>query len=373
MTTPLRIDRVRLHHLEIPLRAPFRTSAGEWTHKRAVIVELSAGGLTGYGELVAPEAPFYTYETQEISADVIRRYLAPALMDTKIGEPADVSRACSRVSGYPMAKAALETAVWDLVGRRDGRSLAEMIGGTRDRVAGGVALGIEPDLDASLRRLAPFVEAGYRRVKLKVKPGWDETLVTAVAEAFPDLVITVDGNGAYRREHADRLVALSEGAASMIEQPYPADDLVGHAELAARASGLVALDESLTSAAVGESAARLSERLMFNVKVGRVGGLDEALRIYRRAHADGRPLWVGGMFETCIGRLVNLALGSLAGFTRGGDVSGSDRYHDADLVDPPIRLEPDGRLRVPRGPGIGATVRADEIRRFTIRDEVLEP
>jgi O-succinylbenzoate synthase len=348
----VKIERIRVIEVDIPLRFPFETSFGRWTSRQGLLVLADGDGLTGYGEVTAHETPFYSYETLAGAGQVLRDHLAPAVLRAPIATPDEIAPRLAFVRGHPMAKAGLEGAVRDLLARRDGVSLAAQIGGTRDRVDAGVSLGVEPSPEDLVRRVEPFVAAGYRRVKVKIRPGWDEAPVAAVREAFPTLPLAADANAAYTLKDADDLARLDPHRLVMLEQPLAWDDLVDHAALTRRLTTPICLDESLT-------------------KLGRVGGMTEARAIHDRARSAGVPVWCGGMLETCIGRLHNLALASLPGFVMPGDLSGTDRYFEVDLVDPPIRVDEEGQLEVPDGPGIGRIVIPEAVSRVTVGEEVI--
>ena len=340
-----RLASTELLRVRLPLKRPFTTSFGTSTHKECVLVRaVGDDGVEGWGECTAMERPAYSAEWVGGAWLVLRDHLVPAAL---AGRP-------SGVRGHPMAAAALEVAITDLELRRKGVSMAEHLGGVRDRVPCGVSLGIEENVDDLLRLARGFVTAGYRRVKLKIEPGRDVDVVRSVREALPDTPLSVDANAAYTPETADALLVLDDFGLEYVEQPLPEDDLLGHIRLQQRMATPICLDETVTSAAVTRTAIDLGACRVINVKLGRVGGLAEALRIHDVARAAGVPLWCGGMLETGVGRAANVALASLPGFTLPGDTSASDRYFDRDLTEPFV-LEPDGTMRVPDGPGLGVT------------------
>jgi o-succinylbenzoate synthase len=337
------VEAVELLRVRIPLVRPFRTSFGTQLDKETVLVRaLGPDGLEGWGECVTAAEPRYSSEWNDGAWLVLRDLLVPAALDG----------ADPRVAGHPMARAALRTALLDLGLRGEGRNLAEHLGGVRDRVECGVSLGIEEDTGALLALVGRFLEAGYRRIKLKIEPGHDVEAVRAVREAYPEAPLSVDANAAYTLDQTDALIALDEFRLEYVEQPLAEDVLLGHADLQARLDTPICLDETITSAAVAAEAIRLGACRIINVKLGRVGGFEEAVRIHDLAREARVPLWCGGMLETGVGRAANLALASLPGFTMPGDTSGSDRYFDRDLTDPFV-VEPDGTMTVPSGPGIG--------------------
>lgn len=370
----MKLERVRLVRVSIPLRFAFETSFGRWTSREAILVAVESEGLTGYGEVTAHETPVYSYETLETAGGVLREYLVPACLGAPFREAEEAVERMAFVRGHPMAKAALEGALRDLLATSRGQSLATSIGGgARARVAAGVSLGVEPTPDALVDRARPFVSAGYARVKVKIRPGWDVAPVRAMREAFPSLALSADANAAYTLDDADALAALDAFGLLYIEQPLAWDDLVDHATLARSLETPICLDESLTGLAAARAAIALGSASVFNVKIGRVGGIAEVLAIHEAAAAAGVPLWCGGMLETCIGRLHNLAVASLPGFTMTGDLSGTDRYFETDLVAPPIRVEADGRIAVPTEPGIGREVLEAALATHTVGEIVVTP
>ncbi|HWC31870.1 MAG TPA: o-succinylbenzoate synthase [Actinomycetota bacterium] len=327
----------------MPLIRAFRTSFGTTTTKEVILVRaIGTDGVVGWGECVAAEAPRYSGEWNAGAWIVLRDFLVPAALE---GHDAGIR-------GHPMAYAALEAAFADLDLRRKGVSLSEHLGGASDRVPCGVSVGIENDLDALVDVVASFVDLGYRRVKLKIEPGRDVDVVSAVRDAFPDVPLSVDANAAYRRDTWDALLALDDLELEYLEQPLPEDDLLGHIELQRRLATPICLDDTITSARAARAAIELRACGVINVKVGRVGGLSESLAIHEVATAAGVPLWCGGMLETGIGRAVNVAVASLPGFTLPGDTSGSDRYFERDVTEPFV-VEADGTMAVPDGPEIG--------------------
>ncbi|MGH2675965.1 MAG: o-succinylbenzoate synthase [Actinomycetota bacterium] len=336
---------VELVRVSLPLKRPFTTSFGTSTGKDCVLARaIGADGAEGWGECTAMEAPRYSGEWNDGAWLVLRDHLIPAAL---AGRPAGIR-------GHPMAAAALEVALTDLDLRRKGVSLAEHLGGVRDRVPCGVSLGMEDRLDDLLDQVRRFVDAGYRRVKLKIEPGRDVDVVRTVREAFPDTPLSVDANAAYSEETAGVLAGLDDFSLEYVEQPLPEDDLLGHIQLQRRLATPICLDETITSARMARAAIELGACRVINVKLGRVGGLAESVRIHEVAREAGVPLWVGGMLETGVGRAANVALASLPGFTLPGDTSGSDRYFERDITEP-FAVERDGTMGVPDSPGLGVT------------------
>ena len=342
---------VELLRVRVPYRRPFRTSFGTTTHRDCVLVRaIGTDGVDGWGECTAMEWPGYSSEWTDAAWLVLRDHLVPPTL----GGPG------REIRGHPMAKAALDVALTDLDLRRRGLPLAKHLGGVRDRIPCGVSLGIEERLDDLLALVNQFVEAGYRRVKVKIEPGRDVEVVRAVREAFPATPLSVDANAAYTMENARALLDLDDFGLKYIEQPFPEDDLLGHIELQRRMATPLCLDETISSARMARGAIELGACRIINVKLGRIGGLDEALRIHDVAREAGVPLWVGGMLETGVGRAANVALASLPGFTLPGDTSASHRYFEEDLT-PSFVVDADGTMAVPDGPGLGVAPLPDRL------------
>lgn len=337
----------------MPLVAPFRTSFGTQTERDVLLVRaFGDDGEEGWGECIAPSAPVYSSEYVDGAAEVIRRFLLPPLFDLAELTAAQVAPAVGATVGHQMAKAALEMAVLDAEVRAAGRSFADALGAVRDAVECGVAVGIMPSMPALLDAVDDYLARGYRRIKLKITPGWDVEPVAAVRERFGDDVpLQVDANSAYSLVDIARLEELDRFGLLLIEQPFGQEQLRAHAELARRIRTPVCLDESVTSAQAAVEAIALGACQVVNVKAGRVGGYLEARRVHNVCAAAGVPVWCGGMLETGLGRAANVALAALPNFTLPGDTSASDRYFHEDLTEPFVLQ--DGCLRVPTGPGLG--------------------
>jgi O-succinylbenzoate synthase len=352
----VKIERIELHHVEMSLAHPFETSFGREIDRPCILVSVHGGGLTGWGECVASAGPWYSYETIETAWHVLRDFLVPDVLDRAVASPAEPAARFSRVRGHPMARAGLENAVWDLLAQAGGVSLAEMLGGRRERVPVGVSVGIEPTVEALLDRVAQYVAEGYGRVKLKIKPGWDVAVVRAVRQRWPDLPLQVDANSAYTLADAPLLRELDAFDLLLIEQPLHHDDVVDHARLQAQLRTPLCLDESIHSPEHARWALDIHACRVINVKVGRVGGLTAVQQIHDLCAARGVPLWCGGMLETNVGRAANVALAALPNFTLPGDISASARYYEVDVAEPNFVLNDDSTLSVPAGPGLGVRV-----------------
>jgi O-succinylbenzoate synthase len=365
----MKIEQVVLRRLELPLLQPFETSFGRSTHKRFLLVSVAADGVWGHGECVADDEPFYLPETNVTVGHVLRDFLIPSLLALEFEQPRAVAATFARVRGHRMAKACLEMAVWDLCGRRAGQPLWRLLGGRAGRIQAGVSVGLQHDDTALVEQVAREVEAGYRRVKVKIKPGRDLTLVQAVRARFPELPLMVDANSAYTLADAEHLARLDPYALTMIEQPLAWDDIVDHATLQQRLRTALCLDESIGSADDARRALELGACRCINVKLGRIGGFASLLDLHAVCSARGVPLWCGGMLETGIGRLANVHAQTLPGFSLPGDTSASSRIYAEDLVDPPVTVAADGTIAVPDGPGLGHTLVQARVERATTARE----
>jgi O-succinylbenzoate synthase len=366
----MRIDRIELALLELPYLHFFETSFSRDTGRTFIIVTACAGGLRGYGEVVASAAPLYSSETTTTAWHILKDFLVPLVFDRKIGGPAEFAAAAKRFRGHPMAKAGLELALWDLEAKAAGVPLSKLYGGTRAEIEAGVSCGIEDSMADLLAGIAAFLAEGYRRIKIKIKPGWDVEACAAVRGRFPSLVLQVDANGAYTIADKDRLKELDAFGLLMIEQPFAPYDLWDHARLQKELRTPICLDESILSLTTARQADEMKSGRIINIKVGRVGGMVEAARIHDYCRDRGIPVWCGGMLESGIGRAHNLHIASLPNFTLPNDLSASNRYWKQDLIEPEIVLEKGGVIRVPTGPGIGVNPVEERMRRATLKSEI---
>ncbi len=363
--TALKIDGVELRLIRLPLLEPFETSFGKIDSRLIFLVCLQAGGLQGWGEVVASEEPLYSYETVRTALHVIEDFFGPALLTEPIKDLDDLARRLSPFRGHNMAKAGLELAYMDLLARMNQQSLSTLIGGERERVAVGVSLGIQPTLSKLLQRVEKYLSLGYQRIKLKIKPGWDIDVVDEVRRRHPDILLSVDANSAYTLEDRDHLKKLDDFDLLMIEQPLQNDDLVDHARLQKLMNTPLCLDESIISERHARMALDLESCRIINIKVGRVGGYSQVLGIHDLCVSRQVPVWCGGMLESGIGRAHNIALASLKGFTLPGDISASSRYFERDIITPGVVVDGDGTVAVPGGPGLGFEVDLNFIERRT--------
>jgi o-succinylbenzoate synthase len=347
----VKLESVELRRIAMPLVTPFRTSFGTQTARDILLVRARTDVGEGWGECAALADPRYSAEYVDGVADVLRRFLVPAVARVPDLDAPAVGRVLAPFVGHFMAKAALETAVLDAELRAAGRSFGSFLGAVTDRVPCGVSVGIMDSVPALLDAVGGYLDAGYLRIKLKIEPGWDVEPVRAVRERFGDIALQVDANTAYTVADARHLARLDPFDLLLIEQPLPEDDVLGHAQLARVVRTPICLDESITSARTAAAAITLGACSIVNVKPARVGGYLEARRVHDVCAAHGVPVWCGGMLETGLGRAANVALAALPNFVLPGDTSASERYYATDIT-PPFRLE-DGHLRVPDGPGLG--------------------
>jgi O-succinylbenzoate synthase len=366
----MKIEQVILRHIKMPYRSPFQTSRWIEYDRECVIIQLRAEGLTGWGECVATQNCGYSYETTKTNWHILEDFIIPAVFAAHPDDIPAYRAAIAHISGHPMAKAGMEMALWDLFAQRAGVSLQKFLGGSGDRVQVGVSVGIQETTDKLLQVVDQYLADGYRRVKLKIKPGRDVGDADAVRKAHPDLLLQVDGNSVYRLADAGHLKELDDFNLLLIEQPLADDDIIDHAKLQPQLKTAVCLDESITSVTHARWALELGACRIINIKPGRVGGMHEAIRIHDYCRERGVPVWMGGMLETGIGRAANVAAASLPGFTLPGDISASARYFFEDIVDPPFALNPDSTLSVPAGVGLGVQVRMEVLERLTLRREM---
>jgi O-succinylbenzoate synthase len=365
----VRIRRVTLRLVRLPLVRSFETSFSVMHAREFVLVQIDGARATGWGECVADADPFYSSETSKTAWHVLERYLVPSVLGRTVDHPHDVAALWPPVRGHRMAKAALEMAAWDLHAREAGVPLCEVLGARARPIAAGVSIGIQPSLDALVERVASEIAEGYQRVKIKIKPGWDAAPARALRTRFPGLPLMVDANAAYTLDEAPALAALDDLDLMMIEQPLDYDDLVQHARLQAKLRTPICLDESITSLHAAADALEIGACRIINIKPGRLGGFAPSLAVHELARQRGIPLWHGGMLESGIGRAHNLHLSTLPGFTLPGDVAASRRYFQPDLIEPPIEVAADGTIAVPSGAGIGVSPVPDRLRTSTVHEQ----
>ncbi|MFL6212972.1 MAG: o-succinylbenzoate synthase [Blastocatellia bacterium] len=369
----LNLERIELREIELPLKYPFETSFGRTTRRRIMIVRVfDQSGAFGYGECTAPEDPFFNHETIDTAWIIITRYVAPMLASARVYEAMEVGDALARIRGNRMAKAAVETAIWDLEARLADKPLWQHLGGTQTEIASGVSIGLQETTAALLEKVERELAAGYQRIKVKIKPGRDVELVAAIRERYPNIKLSVDANSAYTLADIDLLKRLDEYGLMMIEQPLMPGDLVDHAKLQREITSPICLDESITMLMDARHACELSACRIINIKLGRVGGHCEARRIHDYSRNRNIPVWCGGMLESGVGRAHNIAMSTLGGFTLPGDVSASARYWEEDIIEPPVTVSERGTITPPSAPGIGYEVNEPRLESLVARREAIK-
>lgn len=369
----LQLERVELREIELPLKAAFETSFGRVTGRRILLVRVFAsGGMSGYGECVAGDSPFYNHETIDTAWLMTTRYIVPLLEGAGIRSATQVREALAPIRENRMAKAGVEAAIWDLEAKLAEQPLWRYLGGTQAEIACGVSIGLQDSTEALLDKVSRELEAGYQRIKIKIKPGRDVALVEAIRRQFPNITLSVDANSAYSLE-TDRplFTRLDEFGLLMVEQPLAPGDLVDHAKLQRGLHTSICLDESIVCLANAQHAHELGSCRIVNIKLGRVGGYSEAKEIQAFAQAHGMPVWCGGMLEAGIGRAHNIALSTLPGFTLPGDVAASHRYWEQDIIEPPVTVSRAGTITAPMGGGIGFEVNEAFVESLTVRRETV--
>jgi len=367
----MRLRRLTLWEIHLKLLSPFQTSFGTSDLRRILLLEVDADGATGWGESTAGENPFYSYETVETAWLIVRDYLWPIVRGKEIAAP-DVWELFAGVRGHNMAKAGLETAIWDAEAKQQNMALAKLIGGTREEIPCGVSIGIQPTIEGLAKKVEESLAAGYQRIKVKIKPGTDIELVRALRERYPSVRLMVDANSAYTLDDAPLLKQLDAFHLMMIEQPLGWDDIYSHAKLQRQLETPICLDECIHEVEHARAAIETGACHIINIKLGRVGGHTAARRMHDLCQENAIPVWCGGMLESGIGRAHNIAMSSLANFSLPGDVSASKRYWAEDIIEPEVEVSRQGTIRVPTAPGIGYTPRIDRIESLTKRREVLE-
>ena len=368
----MKIESITLHHISMPLVAPFETSFGRETDRQCVLITLRANGLIGYGECVAGRDPGYSYETAGTAWHILEDFIAPLIVGKDIADAQDFQKRVEGIRGHHLAKAAVEMALWDLLGKREGKSLKDMFGGTREKVDVGVSIGIQESATALVRTVESYLQKGYRRIKIKIKPGREIEETSAVRRAYPDLRLQVDANSAYTLETAGALQPLDELDLLLIEQPLYEDDIWDHRRLQAEFKTPICLDESVVSPRHARYALEMDACKIINIKPARIGGLSQGLMIHDYCRARNVPVWCGGMLETGVGRASNLAIASLPGFILPGDISASDRYYQRDITNERFVLNDDSTIDVPTGPGLGITIDEGALKQFTLSELMLK-
>jgi len=366
----MRIERITLRQIRMPLVHFFETSFGRTTERDIILVEVAGEGAAGWGEVTAGEHPFYNEEWTASAWLILRDYAIPRVLGRKLGSAEEAAPLTAHIRGHRMARGGLEAAIWDLQARLENQPLWQTIGGgARREIPCGVSIGIQDSVEQLLEKIDRELQAGYQRIKMKIKPGWDVEVIRQVRTRFPAIKLMADANSAYTLADTDRLKQLDEFYLMMIEQPLAHDDIIDHAVLQAKLDTPICLDECIRSARHAEQAIRLRACGIINIKLGRVGGFSEAKRVHDVAAAAGVPVWCGGMLESGVGRAHNIALATLPNFVLPGDVSASGRYWARDIIVPPVETTPLGTIRVSPEPGFGYALDREYIRSITVREE----
>lgn len=363
----MKIETITLHHLRMKLQTPFETSFGRIRSRDCLLIEIKSEGLIGWGECAADYDPGFSYETSGTAWHILQEFIVPLLKGQTIKNAADFQERASHIKGHQMAKAGVEMAIWDLLGKREGKPVGELLGGSRRHVNVGVSVGLQESPTELVKVIEGYRAQGYRRVKIKIKPGRDVGDARAVREAFPTLPLQVDANSAYTLKTADALLPLDDLGLLLIEQPLAEDDLWDHGQLQPKFKTPLCLDESITAPRHARQALKMDACRVVNIKPGRVGGLSQGVKIHDLCQAQDVPVWCGGMLETGVGRASNLAMASLPNFTLPGDISATDRYYAEDITHQRFTLNPDSTMDVPDEPGLGITIDRDALKKVTVR------
>ena len=364
----MKIESVTLRELKMRLKSPFETSFGVCHERSILLVEIQGDGWSGWGEVTTDAGPFYNSETSQTAWHVISDFIAPALLGKDLANAAEFPELVAGVRGHEMAKAGVENALWDAEAQLRDVSLWKLLGGQLEEIACGVSLGIRESPERLMESVGKELSSGYQRIKLKIKPGKDLEYVAGVRKAFPRILLSVDANSAYRLEDADHLKALDDFGLLMMEQPLAWDDIYGHSQLQRRIQTAICLDECIHNAGHASAAIELGACRIINIKLGRVGGYSEALRIHQLCRQRSVPVWCGGMLESGIGRAHNVALCTLPGFTLPSDVSASQRYWVEDIIEPEVEVSPRGTIRVSASPGRGYEIKRALVTKLTARE-----
>jgi len=365
------ISRIELREIRMRLLHPFETSFGVTHDRRILLVKVSDGSLEGYGEVTAGEGPFYCHETVDTAWYILSEFIIPRVLGKEIGKPDEYAAFVAGIRGHNMAKGGLEAALWDLEARRQGVPLWKLLGGSREEIECGVSIGIQPTIERLLQVIQKEVNDGYRRIKIKIKPGWDVEVVRQVRAAFPRILLTCDANSAYTLQDVDRFRMMDAFEVMMFEQPLHDEDMIDHAELQRQIRTPICLDESIHSAEDARKAIAIGACRIINIKLGRVGGHREARAVHDVCRDRGIPVWCGGMLESGIGRAHNIALSSLENFSLPGDVAASKRYWAEEVIDPPVLVSANGTIAQSMEPGFGYAIKTSFLESVTVRNQVL--
>jgi len=365
----VRIEQIELRHVRMPYVFPFETSVDRDESKDCLLVRVRADGVEGWGESPVTMKPYYKEETVETAWPILTGFVIPRVLGVVVDHPGTIAELVRPVRRHYLAKAGVEAGVWDIHAQQHGISLSQAVGGTRTSVAVGMSVGIEPTIDGVLRRIETWLAQGYRRIKVKIKPGFDVELVKAIRNRFGSIQLQVDANTAYTLRDLPRLRELDDYDLTMIEQPLDHDDIIDHATLQRELQTPICLDESIDSAEDARKAIALGACRIINIKTARMGGLNEGIRCHAVCRAHNIPVWCGGFLETGIGRAANIAIASLPGFTLPADLGASRRYFHEDVIEPWVEVNPDGTVDVPTKPGLGFTIVERLVDKYTVRKE----
>ena len=369
----MKLDFLTLTHLRMPLVTAFETSFGRITHRECILLTLASEGLIGYGECVADRDPGYSYETTGTAWHILQDFMAPLILGQNLPDADNYQHRVEGIRGHHLTKAGVEMAIWDLLGKRAGKSLRELLGGERYQVEVGVSVGLQTSPEKLVQAVADYVSQGYRRVKIKIKPGRDVDDTLAVHKAFPNLLLQVDANSSYTLRTSEALKPLDELELLLIEQPLYEDDIWDHRKLQAEFKTALCLDESIVTPRHARYAIEMDACRIINIKPARLGGLSQGVAVHHLCKSHGMPVWCGGMLETGVGRASNLALASLPGFTLPGDISASNRYYMRDITNERFSLNADSTIDVPSAPGLGVTLDPSALKAFTLAETTLKP
>lgn len=365
----MKVEELTLREVRMKLLAPFETSFGVTEERHILLVEARSEGLSGWGEITAGEGPFYGPETVETAWHVVRDFIAPLALGKELAAAAEFPGLVAVIRGHEMAKAGVESALWDIEAQQKGVPLAKLLGGEFEEIPCGVSIGIQDSQSALEAKIEKELAAGYQRIKIKIKPGRDVEVARMVRTRYPRIKLMVDANSAYRLEDAQHLEQLDDFYLMMIEQPLAWDDIYEHAQLQAQLQTPLCLDESIHNARQAQAAIQMKACQVVNIKLGRVGGHTEVRRVHDVCRTAGIPVWCGGMLESGVGRAHNVALSTLPNFVLPGDVSASRRYWAEDIIEPEVEVTPQGTIQVPRRPGLGYAVRRQRVESLTQRRE----
>lgn len=361
----IQLERIQLHNLKMQLKKPFKTSFGTLEKKEFYIIEaIDSYNNHGYGESVAFTSPWYTEETVKTNLHMMKDFLIPLIRENQFSHPGEIHKIFLPVKRNNMAKAALEGAIWDLYAKKKNIPLSRAIGGSKKKIEAGISIGIKSTINELLHIINNSLEEGYKRIKIKIKPGWDVELLREVRRHFPETAIMADANSAYTLKDLEHLRQLDEFNLMMIEQPLAHNDIIDHAKLQSKLATPICLDESITSLEDARKAIELGSCKVINIKIGRVGGISEAIRIHDLCKENNIAVWCGGMLEAGVGRAHNIALATLSNFVLPGDIAGSSHYWEQDIIQPEVAVK-DGMINVPEKPGIGYDLDHEAISSFT--------